>query len=526
MRNHQVGAAVVASLLVGVVALSACGKGDPNTPEYWVKQLQDRKARELTLREIRKDRLEVHIDGLLVLLKEEGAHRPDVVQMLAQITEKFPAQRDRVGPAMGEVVDYAVSATSDKTARAKNLTNQRVCEAFGRLGYAAGADVAVRLLDSKDNSVRLAAVTALGKLRAKSAADKLIQIVEEDENNFMVKNAIIALGNLAEDKAVPALVNKMFFERAVSFYRESSYSLFQIGKASVQPLLELLEGKGDYLAKIAVKPNPWIVKAKCLEVLSDIADARAVKPIMAVLTAADSGDPFQKIAQAKAASAAGRMGLKEAAPTLRKMAMEIDVTQAEYPLEALRLIGDRAAAPELLRGGSREGYYAQCKQEFDEEACKNSEMEIRTKRLSAGTQLATAGDLPTMEKMEAAEKDAKLKEMVGKHKARLVAAKECGDKVPCWIGKLKDPVPAVRDKAAFELLWAKNAEATEPLLAALRDDDLDARFAIVMSLMRNLPPTSGADSVLKIIQEEEGKVQFIKINEDLKRLEVKMRRGY
>ena len=43
---------------------------------------------------------------------------------------------------------------------------------------------------------------------------------------------------------------------------------------------------------------------------------------------------------------------------------------------------------------------------------------------------------------------------------------------------------------------------------------------------RSPPRKDGADKVKAILDSEVGKMQFIKINEDLKRLEIKMRRGY
>ncbi|MEW5851191.1 MAG: HEAT repeat domain-containing protein [Myxococcota bacterium] len=515
----------LSTLLVG--ALLACGKGDPNTPEYWVKALTDKKSREQALKDIRKDKAAHHVDGLLALMAEEGDHRDDVAQMLGQLGEKFPDARDRIGKALTDVVDYGVSAASDKTSRRKNLTNQRAVEAFGRMGYAAGGEAAGRLLEtSKDQNVRLAAVTALGRLKSKAYSDKLITVVEEDDNNFMVKNAIIALGNTGEEKAIPALVNKLFFERSVSFYAESSYALFQIGKPAVPALVDVLNGKSDALKKLPQQPNPWIVKAKVVEILADIGDAKATEPAMAILKAPDSGDPFQKIAIAKAAAAAGRLGIKDAAPMLRKLGTNVDVTQAELPLEALELIGDRAAAAELIKIASKDGYMAACKAEgYDDEACKNSEAEVRQLRLEAGTRLGTAAELDAVEKMEAAEKDAAIKEMIGKEKARLVAAKECGAKPECWVAKLKDPNPKVRDKAGFELSYLKKPETRDALMAALQEDDLEARFAIFVALLR-LGGDKGADDVRKILDAEEGKVQFIKINEDLKRLEIKLRRGY
>ncbi len=515
-----------AAWVVLLGAVSGC-EGDPQKPEYWVKALEDRKTRETAIKDIRKDKSEVHIDGLLALSKkEDDPNRADVAQILGQLGEKFPARVNDIGPALKDMVDFGVGGASDKASRLKNLTNKNVADAFARMRFAGGAETMSRLLDSKDQNTRLAAVAALGEIGAKDSSDKLIALVNEDDNNFMVKNAIKALGNIADPKAVPSLVRMMFFERSVSFYAEASFALFQIGKPAVPALVDTLNGKKDHLGKLPAQPDPWIVKAKCIEVLADIGDAKGGEAALAVLKAPNSGEAFQIIAVQKAATAVGRLALKDAAPLLRKLATNIDVTQSELPLEALEFIGDRAAGAEMVRGASAEGFLGDCKKAgYDDEACKNSAEEVRQLRLEAGTRLAGASELAAVEKMEASEKDAKLKEIITKEKARLVAAKECGDKAECWVTKLKDANPKVRDKAGWELSWLRKPETAGALLDALKDEDLEARFAVFVALTRVLPK-DGADKVKAILEAEVGKLQYIKVNEDLRRLEIKLRRGY
>src|SRR5262245_27111069 len=201
-----------------LLGLMGCG-GDPNSAEYWVKKLEDRKMREGAIKDIRKERKPVHVEGLVALSKqEEDPNRADVAQLLGQIGEKFPETREKVGPALVDMIDYGVGCASDKASRLKNNTNKNVADASARIEYKPSVSAMTRLLDSKDNNTRLAAVTALGVLRSGESVDKLLSIVNDDENNFMVKNAIKALGQIGDKKAVPALIKMMFFERAVSFY--------------------------------------------------------------------------------------------------------------------------------------------------------------------------------------------------------------------------------------------------------------------------------------------------------------------
>ena len=85
----------------------------------------------------------------------------------------------------------------------------------------------------------------------------------------------------------------------------------------------------------------------------------------------------------------------------------------------------------------------------------------------------------------------------------------------------------MRDKAGFELSYLADKSSGQALLDALQDPDLEARFAIDVALLRVMPKgEKAADRVDKIIADEYGKATYIKINEDLKRLAIKLRRGY
>ena len=110
---------------------------------------------------------------------------------------------------------------------------------------------------------------------------------------------------------------------------------------------------------------------------------------------------------------------------------------------------------------------------------------------------------------------------------RVTAAAECKNDVACWKGKVKDPSPRVRERAAYELVWAGTDEARDVLLDVLADEDNEARYAAIIGVGRRLPKDPAAvEKLAKQIEAERGKTQFIRVNEDLKRLEVRMRRGY
>ena len=98
----------------------------------------------------------------------------------------------------------------------------------------------------------------------------------------------------------------------------------------------------------------------------------------------------------------------------------------------------------------------------------------------------------------------------------------------CWVDTLKHENPRYRERAGYELLWRgskRSKAANEALLESLADKDNEARYAAILAVWRSLPE-GGAEKVDAILKREKGKTQFVRINEDLKRIQIKLRRGY
>ena len=170
-----------------------------------------------------------------------------------------------------------------------------------------------------------------------------------------------------------------------------------------------------------------------------------------------------------------------------------------------------------------------CKsQDNPEDQCKFSEVQIRKPRVLAYSRLST--DLGKMKAMVDSEKNEGFKTWMTEQMERVAAASECKSDVKCWLGKTKDKSPRVRERAAYALAWAAtdgSAEAQQALLEVVKDEDNETRYAAIIGLGRRLPKDPGvADTLAKQIAGERGKTQFIRVNEDLKRLEVRVRRGY
>lgn len=512
-------------------ALSACDTGPKAGEEalYWGKKLNEGplEKREAAMQHLVELKDPKALPFLYEALKGPAAEiKPEAAQLIGIVGDA-----SSIDPLIG-AIDWSAGAGRDKETRLNANTNEKIAKALGRLGKGDDAkvvDALKRLTTANNPDVQLAAVVSLGNLGAKGAVKDLVEIADGHSNNFMVKNAIEALGKIGDAEAVPVLIKMLFFERqGVSFYREASYALFQIGKPSVEPLLKLAKGQWHEAGIDELHVEPNLQRTKALVVLADIGDPAAF-PMIAETVDLQGNDTATALARVEAARAVGRLGLVNATPGLVKRMSTVDISQSEHALAALTQLGKKDVVPQLVAMSTMEGYVKQCKAEGnDEENCKFSQAQVRKPRLLALARLGGGAELDGYEKMIAAETDPKLKAWMEEQKPRLVAAKECGDKTDCWVGKLKDGNAKVRERAAYELMWKRGGDkaAVDALFAALADEDNETRYAAILGVLQSLPKDKNADEVTKILEAEKGKTQFVRINEDLKRVEIRLKRGY
>jgi HEAT repeat protein len=526
--NWRLAAAIAATLALSV----ACDSGPKPGEEanYYGEKLfkGDRAKRNAAMTHLAKLKDKKALPHLLKVLQTEELKflRPAAVEQIGNLGDT-----SHIAPLV-EIIDWRAGAGRDKESRANAQVNERIAKALGKLAtpdHAQAITTLKRMAGSNHQNTQLAAIFALGELGAKDAADDLILVADGSPNNFLVKHAAIALGKIGDEKAVPVLTKLLFFERqGVSFYREASYALFQIGKPATPKLIETYQGKNTDLESMHLDQN--VLRAKVIEVMTDIGDER-VLPMITETAQISVVDPFSGAARAKAHRALGIMGVKKSVPVLLKYWDDVIMDKSMFALRALERIGEKSVIPALHKMSTLEGFMKQCTKDFgnSEEVCKNSQADVRAPRLESLSRLGGADMLAEFEKMEAAEADAKLKKKIGEYKPRLVAAKACDGKgKDCWVNMLKDKDPKKREKAAYELLWLQDQSTKDALGAALRDEDNETRYAVILALWRMMPKDAKklAGDVRKQIEEEKGKTQFVRINEDLKRLEIKLARGY
>jgi len=516
-------------LAVGLCAsfLVGCGETDPNKPGYWVGKLTSKRVQERieACNRLRKFKDVQDAAKVAALLKDED---PRVKEAAAEAIGEF-GDKTYV-PNLIDAIDYTIGSATDRESRAINEANKQIAVALGLLGDKRATQALMKLTRSHETYVKLEAVRSLGMVRDPAAVDTLMDIATDDNTEpFIAKKAIIALGRIGDAKAVPAIERMLFKERkGISFYAESSYAVFEIGDAATTPLLALLDGKDQAMEKWAEENHilPEALYAKTAQVLGDIGDRRAIKGLLEKLNY--KGGDFQLLVRSAAAESLGRMRVKEAAEPIAKMMDEDEANIREGYGRALVMIGETKVLPQMVAAAQKGSWDAR-------EATIHAISNLGgAKELAAIEKIAK--DEPARWQKECMEGDftaedcqkvwPKHKELLDQHIARLKAAAECGDtNEQCWLGKLKDPSGPVRERAAWELGRMGKPDSIPPMLAALQDDFLAARYAECLALGWLLDGEGGKSQIktaderlTAILSADEGKTYYIRVDEDLKRL--------
>src|SRR5712691_7384557 len=458
--------------------LCACRPSDPKDPNTWLKRLSDSdpRARQQAVQELRK------------LKAREAA--PQVAQLLKDVMvreEAATALRDIGGadevPALLDAVDTTVGAGSDTATRSANRANARIAEALGQIG---------------------------------------------------------------DPAAIPALQHALVLERqGVSLLPEASYALFQLGPAAVAPLIRMAKDEDPAYLKWARENNraPAGTYAKAALVLGDLGDPRSVPVLLEKLHYKDS-DPLPGTARLLtnlvrqfAANALGRLRAKEAAAPILALVQTRDPQDLDlvsFCSEALVWIGDRAQAKEMIKRAESGDVrlrlvVAQAAALFGDESLLK-QFDALGARARKAPPAQCAREVEALQIGEAKDKACELVAAQFEGPAvALEAAHACKDSAPCWQDKLKYTEPLLRARAAYELGRLGAGDAVASLVQAAGDQDLLARVAAIRALewLLGVPAAqpqlkAAAEKLSAQLAAEQGRVQFLKINEELRRLQARM----
>ena len=518
-----------------ILATAACDSGPKPGQEgaFWGQKLVEEPSaskKDVALKHLQELKAADSIPFLHEELKQPLSEvRAPVVELLGLMADK-----SSVEPILS-AIDPAAGAGRDKEAKLQVNVNEKAIKALVRIvdkdpSAATPAVISALQKLSRSNSldVQLAAIFALGELKATAAVDELVGLADGHTHNFIVKNAAEALTKIGDPKSAEVLGKLMFFEReGVSFYREASWGLFLLGKDAM-PTLDAIY-KGTFKPIEALHVDPLLMKTKAVVVYGDLAEPSTFDRIIeSAQTEGNTTAPA--LLRIEGQRAAGRIGLDKVVPGLKKQMDNVDISQSEHALAALVQLGRKDIAGDLWKITTADGYMKSCQaQDNTADQCSFNQGQVRKVRLLNWSRLAPASGLADLDAALATEKDAKVKAEMEKVRPRLVVAKACeGKGVGCFKEKLKDESAIARDRAAYELLWTNTDESRDALLATLTDKDNEVRYAAIMGVLRRLPKdgVAVADIVKAQLESEKGQTQYIRINEDLKRLEVRVRRGY
>jgi HEAT repeat protein len=526
-------------ILIGValaaIALSGC-KGDPSTPEFWSKAYDGASRSKDRLRVITELRDSPHLnpDFLPMLHQKLGSEKnaeikANIARVLADI--KSPSSVE----ALVDAIDFGNTDSSG------NAMNKEIAGALAKIGDPKAIPTLLKLLRSKDNYTKIEAVNALGALKATGAVEPLIELATSETGEpFISKKAIIALGDIGDARAVPSLVRMMFKERrGVSFYLESSFALVQIGGPEATTALIPVVSGADKEFMAWTQENNVIepaVYAKAAQVLGDLGAKEAEGALLKQLRF-ENGFAEQLLVRMKAADALGRIRSRAAVPVLIRMLEEQEANVRMEYIRALVRIGDPAAVPALVKAAQSGSWDAREAAVIGVAMLGGGNDAAMLERLAAGEEkihgayckedpyYGPCSDVPVSAKTQA--------EKIRSHSKRLAAAAACGKDLTCWVQKLDDADAGVRERAAFEVGRAADAKYTAELIKRLTDTNLDARYAIITAadwLVSDSPEAfttarASLPQIEKQLSEEKNKTQFVKVNEDLKRLVVKLARA-
>ncbi len=529
MRRATFTAALCAALLL----VAGC-KGDPKSPEYWQKSISGGKQA--------KDRIRSVDD-----LRASGNLNPSFLPTLHGLlkSEKKLEVKSALARAIGDMKDpssvepLAAEIDLGNTDSDGNALNKELASALAKIGDPKGGALMLKLIRAKDSYVKIEAINALGSLKAKEAIDPLVAVAtSESEEPFICKKAIQALGDIGDPKAVEPLVKMMFKERkGISFYLEASYSLYQIGQPAADALLPVIKGDDKAILQWAQDNNVKepALYAKAAQVIGDLADPRAVPALEQKLGYESTFVDIQLFVRMKAAGALGRLRSTGSASKIAGMLTEEEANaRAEY-IRALVKLGGRDGIASLQKSASTGSWDArepsiigvamlgdERELPFFEKLAKDEE-KLTAAECKENSEYAGCNDVPALTKKHV--------DAINAHAKRVNAAKECKD-AACWVKKLDDTDAGVRERAALEVGRSKKAELVTELTKRLTENNLETRLAIIQGVDWMVSDSKeaakkaaeGLPVLDKQIADERGKTQFVKVNEDLRRLAVKIRR--
>jgi HEAT repeat protein len=202
------------------------------------------------------------------------------------------------------------------------------------------AELMLPTLRDTDTDVRLCAVGALGDLGYKGAVLPLIWTLQNDDGEVETGSirlyAAMSLGKLGDARAIEALVAALGDADSEAGHWAGK-ALVQIGAASVVPLIRALKGDNGQAV--------WNAAAA----LGDFGDARAVEPLVGLLSDKTLDPEGTRDVRARAAASLGMIGDKRAVESLIAALLDEEWPVRHASASALGKLQDPRAVEPLIQ---------------------------------------------------------------------------------------------------------------------------------------------------------------------------------
>jgi HEAT repeat protein len=428
-----------------------------------------------------------------------SAEEPETRERLAEMFRKWKV-KEAIKP-MIDALDFTVGPSKDgKKAKRINRANQKIASALGTLGDASAVQPLMRLLKAtKEPDVQRAAIRALGKLRAKEVVDDLIRMTEDTTVLPVIRlNAIYALGEIGDAKAVPSLVMGLYREKAY-YFAQARLALVKIGEPAVDLLVKTMNGENPDAKKLTegnVEILAGALEANAALVLGDIGSPLAVEPLLKMIdkVAKWEEETNRILVQTRLFAALGNIGDARGIKAIMSyLDKEPDEKYWDVRLicaTALNTISDRSVIADIWKLLDKGGH-----------------PRARAPLIELIGNLATDEALPKLKELQAKEKDVTLQPVIADAIKKIEAFGRCKQDAACWQGLLDGKETSLRERAIYEIGRIGDAGSVDGLLKHIGDESENVRFALMFAFDK-IKSRKVVEPIEQLVEKEKGSARF------------------
>jgi|GEM_PF-5437882 len=506
-----------AFVFISIIYFAGCA--DENDPKYWAKKVKEPAYREMAIKRMgdlyqealkkakynKQDAEVVKIKEAIipVLLdtfnkyKTDNVNRSNILTILAQIGD------ERAVPAFEELLDYTEGINeTDASKGAEALGNLKSEPSIPKIiGMVRKAITARKSRGEgqrnrpEEDWIARAAIESLAKIvsahpstpHKSEAVEILIELLgttADEQDFFLNMKAATALGEIGDPAAIPMLIRGLFMQgRGATIFQQCRVALLKIAIENrakvIEWLLKAIKGEFKELEVDAEKYQfmKGVKEEKIgrMFVELDVTPDENKEVFDVLMKKLDDPDPA---ISGFAAIALGGLRYEPALPKMVAKLTSKDVQLGMVPgiLEAFEYYQDPEKTQKIL---------------LDMISNKDKwEENYRLRAALALTKIAGGDILESYQKVISQEENEEVHKQMVEFTERLEAARECGNNVDCWIGKLNSNSWRIQEKAILTLTRLKDKipqEKINDITLLMKSPNQDV-LKVLMNLIEEIHP--------------------------------------